>query len=126
MQNLPAVAANLFSTYYEGSPMSQLFNKLPSSTNFLNNNLFSNGPPTGLEALFKQSPTTIPKIEPQTPIPDMNDIQQLDLSPKKSPKSLTATNKKEGKSKKVVHSCPHCNFTTVNSLRDLTHSFLNF
>ncbi|KAI6177451.1 Ztf-16 [Aphelenchoides bicaudatus] len=122
MQNLPAVAANLFSSYYENNPMSQLFSKLPPSTNFFNNNLFNNGTPAGLEALFKQlPPTNIPNIEPQTAILEANDMQNADLSPKKSPKTVTSAIKKEGKSKKVLHSCPHCNFTTVMSQHMKSH-----
>jgi hypothetical protein len=125
MQNLPAVA-NLFSSYYDGNSMSQLFNKLPSSTNFLNNNLFNNGTSNGLEALFKQLPTTLPKMEPQTPAQDINDAHQLDLSPKKSPKNPASANKKEGKSKKIVHSCPHCNFTTVGFLVAIVIHWINW
>lgn len=116
MQNLPAVAANIFSNYCESSPLAHLFNKVPSGTaNFLNNNVFNNGGMTrrNLEAFFKDLPVSQVKVE--QPLVDQNEIG---LSTKKSSKSLE---KKEGKPKKVTHSCPHCNFETVMSQHMKSH-----
>lgn len=110
--NFPAVAASLLSNYYETNTLSQLLNKVSSNNGFLNNNLFNNGTNTDLDSFLKSLPTTNQiNIDPtQLQMPDLS--QQTSLSPKKSPKNV---GKKENKSKKVLHNCPHCNFSTVMS-----------
>jgi hypothetical protein len=105
--NLPAVAVSFLSNYYESDQLSQLFNKVSSSANFLNNNLFNSGTTSDLDLLFNSANQI--KVEPQMQITDPG---QLDgLMPKKSPKN---SSKKDGKLKKL-HCCPHCNFSTIMS-----------
>jgi hypothetical protein len=106
------IPANFLSNYYETNPLSQLFNSVSSNNAYLNNNLFNNAT-ADLNALLKSFPVSQIKNEPK-----QNIFEQEDLSPKKSPKGQ---NKKEGKSKKVIHSCPHCNFSTAMSQHMKSH-----
>lgn len=102
------IPTNFLSNFYETNPLSQLFNNVSSNNAYLNNNLFNNG--NDLSSLLKSFPIKSESKE--------QEIDREECMPKKSPKGQ---NKKESKSKKVLHNCPHCNFSTVMSQHMKSH-----
>jgi hypothetical protein len=107
MQNFPAVAASLLGNYYDPNHLTQLLGKIQTPNPFPNiaaNNLFNS--PMDMESILNNS--SIP-------------LNGSEMKIAEKPAAKTKGSQGERKSKKVSHSCPHCNFTTVMSQHMKSH-----